>query len=91
MLALAWKDEATAQFEAIIEYIAQRNYDAAARLDALIGERVQTLRAFPYLGRPGRLEDTRELVPHPNFIVVYRIEPKTIRVLAILHARRQYP
>ena len=91
MLNLAWKAEATFQFESILEYIAERNFNAAQRLDALIHERVETLRKFPELGRPGRVQGTRELVPHPNYIVVYRAETTTVRVLNILHARRRYP
>ena len=91
MLKLAWKSKATQQFELLLNYVAERNFDAAQRLEALIHERVETLRKFPELGRPGRVADTREIVPHPNYIVVYRCDGNAISVLNVLHARRRYP
>jgi toxin ParE1/3/4 len=33
---------------------------------------------------------TREAVVHPNYILVYRVG-ECIEVLAVLHARQQYP
>jgi plasmid stabilization system protein ParE len=37
------------------------------------------------------LPDTREIVAHPNYVVVYRILKTRVRVLNVLHARREYP
>ena len=91
MLNLVWEDDALAQFESILDYIAVQNVEAADRIELLIQERVEMLRAFPALGRPGRVEGTRELVPHPNFIIIYQSDATTIDVIRILHARRQYP
>jgi len=33
---------------------------------------------------------TREAIVHPNYILVYRVG-ETIDILAVLHARQQYP
>ncbi|HEX8421630.1 MAG TPA: type II toxin-antitoxin system RelE/ParE family toxin [Sphingomonas sp.] len=51
---------------------------------------VERLASFPYLYRPGRIEGTREAVVTPNYVVVYRVAA-VIDVLAVLHARQQYP
>lgn len=49
------------------------------------------LGAFPLIGRAGRRPGTRELVAHPNYVIVYRVEIDQVRVVSILHARQQYP
>ena len=91
MLTLVWDDEALSQFESILDYIAAQNVAAADRLELLIHERIETLRTFPAVGRPGRVEGTRELVPHPNFIVIYQSDSMTVDIIRILHTRRRYP
>ena len=91
MLTLVWEDEALSQFESILDYIAVQNVAAADRLELLIQERIETLRAFPAVGRRGRVEGTRELVPHPNFIVIYQADAMTVDIIRILHTRRRYP
>lgn len=47
------------------------------------------LTANPSLGRPGRVDGTRELiVAHAPYIVAYRIHENEIQILAIIHAAR---
>ena len=45
----------------------------------------------PYLYRTGRVPGTREIVAHPNYIVVYRVTAERIEVVRVLHARQEYP
>jgi toxin ParE1/3/4 len=40
--------------------------------------------------RPGRDPGTREAVVHPNYLIIYRVGD-VIEILAVLHARQQYP
>jgi len=54
-------------------------------------EAIQAAREHPEMYRPGRLPGTREIVAHPNYVVVYAILPDRIRVLSVLHARQKYP
>jgi len=58
---------------------------------ALIEDAILPLRKHPYLFRPGRVAGTRELVAHPNYVIVYRVTETTIEVLSVLHARQHYP
>lgn len=44
----------------------------------------------PYLYRTGRIAGTREIVVHPNYIVVYRVTDH-LEVLNVLHSRKCYP
>jgi addiction module RelE/StbE family toxin len=90
MLPIVWRAEAQADFAAIITYIADRNPAAASRLAAAIGDTIERCASFPYIYRPGRIEGTREAVVTPNYIVVYSVTDM-IDVVAVLHARQQYP
>ncbi|MGN6821120.1 MAG: type II toxin-antitoxin system RelE/ParE family toxin [Sphingomonas sp.] len=57
----------------------------------LFEEAAERLPLDPYSCRPGRVPGTREVVVHPNYVLVYRVGAETIDVLALLHARQQYP
>ncbi|WP_309837959.1 type II toxin-antitoxin system RelE/ParE family toxin [Caballeronia sp. LZ065] len=45
----------------------------------------------PYLFRTGRELGTREIVAHPNYVVVYRVVDGLIEVVNVIHARQRYP
>lgn len=91
MLRLVWSAEALDDLEAIIGYIADRNLDAAGRLQDMIEHVAEQLPEHPYLYRVGRVPGTREAVVHPNYILIYRVDADLIDILAVLHARQQYP
>jgi plasmid stabilization system protein ParE len=38
----------------------------------------------------GRVLNTREIIVHPNYLVIYRLTDR-IEILSVLHARQQYP
>ncbi len=56
-----------------------------------IEESVIPATEHPYLYRPGRVPGTREIVVIPHYIVVYRVLSDYLEVLAVLHARQEYP
>ncbi|MCL2344662.1 MAG: type II toxin-antitoxin system RelE/ParE family toxin [Desulfobulbus sp.] len=91
MMELFWTPEATQDRDAIHEYIAAHNPSAALTLDELFSEKAGGLTGYPDMGRPGRIADTRELVVHRNYILVYDVTSSRVRVLRILHAARQWP
>lgn len=91
MLPVGWNWEARADLAEILGFIAARNPDAADRLDAVIQTATLRLTNHPYMGREGRRAGTRELVVHPNYIVVYSVSTDLIRIVNVIHARQQYP
>ena len=49
-------------------------------------EKIRALKETPYIGRPGRIEGTRELLFSPMpYIVVYRVIEQTIEIWRIWH------
>jgi plasmid stabilization system protein ParE len=76
---------------AIFAYIQDYDGRAAAALDLRFARRIAQLAERPLICRPGRVAATRELVVHPNYVVIYDIAGETVRILRILHAARQWP
>lgn len=91
MLPVLWRPEAQADLAAILEFIAQRNPQAALTLYDAVEHLVSQLPHHPCLYRLGRVPGTRELVAHPNYIVVYQVSTTSIEILSVLHSRRRYP
>lgn len=91
MRPVLWRASARAQFRELLDYISDRNPAAADRLEASFAERIEQLGGWPAIGRPGRVAGTRELVLHPNYIAIYRVETDRVIVLRVLHARQRYP
>lgn len=74
------------------EYIERHDQKAAARVIAAIRGAVQQIASSPHLGRPGRVERTRELViPHTPYIVAYTVVGGQMVILAILHGAEEWP
>jgi toxin ParE1/3/4 len=91
MLPLRWSARALEDLGSIVDYIAQHDIKAAIALRHRIEAVVLPLSAHPYLYRPGRVSGTRELVAHPNYIIVYRVLMDCIEITNYVHARRRYP
>ncbi|HEX8238671.1 MAG TPA: type II toxin-antitoxin system RelE/ParE family toxin [Allosphingosinicella sp.] len=90
-MQLVWRAEALADLKSIVEYIADRNAPAALRLRSAIEACADRLRERPFMYRPGRVQGTREAVVHPNYILIYEIGAAAVEIMAVVHARRQYP
>jgi len=91
LLKLFWTRLAAQDRRDIRTYIARHNPAAALALDLSISDSTARLTAHPALGREGRVAGTRELVIHPNYVVIYDLTADCVRVLRLLHARRQWP
>ena len=74
-----------------MEYIAADNPVAAIELDLAFESHADALPLHPRMYKPGRVRGTREIVVHPNYVMVYAITGKTISILRVLHAAQQWP
>ena len=89
-MLVEWNPIARAALRTILDFISERNAIAAQDLYDSIATATEALSQHPYLYRLGRVPGTRELVVHPNYIVVYRVS-NAIEILNVLHSRQQYP
>ncbi len=90
-MKVVWTGPAVADRSAIREYIARDDPGAAVALDELISERCNMLLDQPNLGKKGRVEGTRELVIHKNYILVYDLSGDSVRILRVLHTALLWP
>ena len=90
-MRLLWTQESLEDRHAIYDYIEADNPQAAIELDELIFEKSQMLTEHPKMGRVGRVSVTRELVVHPNYILIYRVAGQEVQILRVMHAARQWP
>jgi addiction module RelE/StbE family toxin len=90
-MELFWTPEAIQDRDDIYDYIEADNPAAALALDELFEEKAALLVGRPGLGRIGRAPDTRELVVHRNYILIYDIAGDLVRMLNVVHAARQWP
>lgn len=92
MTKVAWLQESLADLRGISAYIAKDNPAAARRVVGAILKDVDILKEHSGVGRPGRLEGTRELVirRYP-YIVAYRQVESVVQILAVVHTSRLWP
>ena len=91
-MRIEWSLFAQADRDAIFDYIEADNPRAAISVDECLRGQVEKLAKFPELGRPGRVERTRELVIlQTPYIAAYRIVGDTVLILRVLHGARQWP
>jgi toxin ParE1/3/4 len=91
MLPVVWLDDSISDLADIITFIAGENPSAARRLKARLEAAPLPLTEHPYLYPVGRTPGTRELVAHPNYVIVYRVSSARIEIVNVLHARQEYP
>lgn len=91
-MKMAWTKLALQDINHAWNYIAMDNPAAADRMIERISKAVDGLFSYQKLGRPGRVNKTRELVVIGTpYIVPYRIKQDTIEVLAVIHSSRRWP
>jgi addiction module RelE/StbE family toxin len=91
-MRIIWWPAALDDLESLRTHIAQFNPRAARRTRRAISAAVATLVDAPELGRPGRVEETRELpVPHTSYLLAYTVVDSQLTILAVLHSAQEWP
>ncbi len=92
MLPIEWRASADDDLLQIMDFISERDAQAAERLFAQIERDIEHAAEHPYIyKRSQRVIGLREIVTHPNYLILYRITVTCIEIVNIVHARREYP
>ena len=91
-MTLEWTAAAIQNLYTLHSYLLDKNASAADEVVDTITSSVDRLRENPRMGRPGRVDGTRELVIHRTpYLIAYAVRPAAIRVLAVLHGKQRWP
>jgi len=91
-MEIIWREVALDSLERARAYIAPDNPAAAARVRERILRAVRNLADMPNMGRPGRVEDTRELIVSGTpYIVAYTVLDNQVIILAVQHGTQEWP
>ena len=92
-MELRWTEAAAADLERIATYLLENAPERAPKLMRELYSAPSALLTFPYRGRPGRKQGTRELVLSslPYIVVYHKSSGDVIHVARILHGAQKWP
>ncbi len=91
-MKIRWTPEAANDLEQIARHLLRDNPKAARTVVRTISDSIANLKKFPKVGRPGVLENTRELIiSRLPYIVVYRLKDDNAEILRVYHAAQDWP
>ena len=91
-MKIRWTVVAAEDLKSVHEYVSEQSPARADELIDRILAAIDVLERYPQMGRPGRVEGTRELViAGTPFLVVYRLHRDQAQILSVLHAARKWP
>ena len=91
-MKLIWSPEARVDLREMVLYLSEKNPYAAKALYQRIETVVTEIIDTPYIGRPGRVPGTRELViTNTPYILPYQIRSDFIEILRVYHGARKWP
>ena len=89
-MAVEWSARARTDLRELHRYIAQDSLHYARRFVERIFKAVDTLAEHPQIGRKvpeADRDDIRELI-FQNYRIIYRIEPRLVYIVTVLHGSR---
>jgi toxin ParE1/3/4 len=91
-MQVKWLRRVLRNLEQARNYVFQDNPTAAQELILKIQNAANQLQNYPFMGKNGRVEGTRELIiSNSPYILIYRVKEESVEVLRILHTSKRYP
>ncbi len=85
-MRIRWTPPAYADLKIISDYLRQHHPQYRQSTMRKLYQKIRDLKNAPYVGRPGRVEGTRELLFMPMpYIAVYHVREQTIEVWRVYH------
>ena len=89
---IVWREVALDGLEQARRYIAEHNPSAADRIFEAILAAVRRLADMPNMGRPGRVDGTRELVVVGTpYLVAYTVVADRLHIITVQHGAQEWP
>lgn len=90
-MKIVWLKQAENDLKTLTDYIAENSPRNALDIFEIIQISAEKLASYPFVGREGRIKETRELViPNLPYIIVYTVKNK-VQILAVLHTSLKWP
>jgi len=91
-MQVRWTRKALENLEDAVDYIANDKPVATSNVASKIWNAAQRLAEQPGMGRPGRIQETRELiVAGLPYILPYTIIEGTVFILRVMHTSMKWP
>ncbi len=91
-MQIRWLKGVLRNLEQAVEYIAQEDPRAAQSVARAIYETVQSLKKYPQLGKPWRIEGVHTIVvPRTPYSIRYRVISEAVEILRIHHQAQRWP
>jgi toxin ParE1/3/4 len=90
---LIWSRRAKAEIQSIAKFIERDSHANAAHVVSKLTQATRRLSRFPFSGRmvPEWESPTfREVIVY-DYRVIYKLGPKTVSIVTLLHSRRKFP
>ncbi len=89
---IVWTRVAQEDLESARIYLTETSPGSIPKILTQLRKTLKILSNHPFIGRPGRVKDTRELpLQKTPFILVYRVIESQIQILTFLHSSRRWP
>lgn len=91
-MKVIWTARAPVELDEIADYVAPISASAALALVRRLRQAGKQLGEHPHMGRPGRVDRSRELVVNGTpYVLPYRVSEGRVEILAVIHTSRQWP
>ena len=91
-MRIRWLRKALQNLDEEAAYLSQQSPQVARRFVESVNAAVNRLAEHPAMGRPGRVQGTRELVITDfPYLVPYRVRNQSVEVLRVFHTSRTPP
>lgn len=90
-VTIRWSEYALRERVIIWNQLSNVSPSAALSLNRSVERSLKNLRAFPAMGRPHRVGNTRVLVPHRHYRMIYQFKESAVTILSLHNVNRRWP